>query len=308
MRSLVLSLFFYFFVCASSQAGLHTGNGGGLSELNLVHAWSTMNSFLAQNIKDGEPIYTRNEMSALHKLASNQSQELPVLFFSSEKQNPGFFIDPKTKEVLLYKTEPMIGSGIYLNQDVLFIQEGEFKRSMTLQESYRILLTILISHNQLSLNQEVLWQKMMFIMNDSGLIMVNLKQSNRPDISLGFLNFNGVELYLTTENIRLDITRIFFNKLVCLEGAPDENFTVTQVNHKYIGILNPDDNTSDIIFSGEVNYNCQSYQYHGKFEIKGRYKISGSEDIPLIWYYNDKLQASIESKDVSVNFFNIYYE
>ncbi len=108
-----------------SFAGTFVNNGGGLAEKNILYAYEKLDAYLQLCLSSNACKLTPEQGSLLLQIyrALPQERTAKQLSFSSEKQNPGFFMIDGNVRVA--KTGNDVGSPVYINSDLLYTKEGD---------------------------------------------------------------------------------------------------------------------------------------------------------------------------------------
>lgn len=126
-----------------AQAGVHIGNGGGLSESNFAYAYIKSGSILqgclasAARCGLGEP-GARLAADVLAQLPTEQQTHDQLRFLSSH-QHPGFFDIDGVEQTA--RTHPEVGSLIYINLDHIYpVADDGHKTAVSVDFAVEVLM------------------------------------------------------------------------------------------------------------------------------------------------------------------------
>ncbi len=272
-------------------AGGHSGNGSGLSEMNMVSVYESLNNYL-QKIIDSK-LYTETEEKYVATLLSNQDHEPKNLLFTNPRKNPEIF----SNESIQFYTGKNIGDPIYLNQDALFkIEQGE-RVSLNMIDALNLTLTIL--NTRYSSNIYPLLEKNKSLFGPLS-VKVSLKSYKRPDIGIELLSVEKTKIYLTSEENKLEITKLIEASVECSPGHTLSDVAISNVFFDDIGVLQED--KVELYFLADLGFKCGRDAYSGKIEITSKLKLQG-ENLSENWQYDSKIVSEVIGADVSI--FNI---
>lgn len=127
MNSIFLKQTFIFLLAITrvwAYGGSEAGNGGGLSEKNILFAYKHLNEYVDLCLKSRSCQLNAIEKALLEKIREvlPQEQKTPLVFFA-ESAKPGFFIIDGMPKIA--KTGSLVGDPIYINLDLLYAKQSQ---------------------------------------------------------------------------------------------------------------------------------------------------------------------------------------
>lgn len=216
-------LFIILFITTTSFAGDRVGNGGGIAEKNILHAFFNLNKFIKLCLTSPSCQITKKERELLRKIRRKLSQEatIDLIRFSSEKDFPGRFI--LDGDVKIAKTGNKIGSPILINTDLLYRKNSAgVYVSFSVPEATSLLIHELGHHHEeydhskldlLGIKVSMMLQKNVdkapFFPNNSSLEAISFNGSIKD-------SFPEVLIYIGDQI--LDISRTLKAEIKCKKG------------------------------------------------------------------------------------------
>ncbi|MCM2278686.1 MAG: hypothetical protein NDJ89_11485 [Oligoflexia bacterium] len=139
-----IGLSFLLSVFAWAGPGI-VGNGGGVSEQNLVYAWQNLESFLSPCQASAESCgLSRTEGRVLGAIVTDHAHE---------RLRGGLRFAARGQTVELFQTEPRVGAVITWNTDLLFDESHGSARPFDLVRGLGLLVEALATHHAFEADQ-----------------------------------------------------------------------------------------------------------------------------------------------------------
>lgn len=265
--------------------GVHTGNGGGLSEANIAYIWAHFKVFNNELIKKIEPSLSQHERNALKEISANHSLENPKLVYKSG--HPHLF------KYKIFFTESFVGATIFINLDLLEVGTGADARAMNLNEAYLLISEILLTHRQGQIDFEQLKLKLNLGLQKK-IFRKSFAQFGEPNIGIEFYNFNGPSLNLLNDEGRIDITSKLHTALEC------QNYVIHYLNFSdaTFNYFDQTNATQEAQFKGQIKFYCNEILMSADVRTFVTYKIKSVSGAILKWnWYGDLDNTALIQKD-----------
>lgn len=221
MKKIIFSIFLTFLVNPLSFASDVVRNGGGISEQNILFAFSNLDDFISVCLESNSCIKEGRDRDLLTKIVKSLDEEVSLnsqlIQFKSEKKNPGFFIIDGVERVAI--TGDNIGDTIYFNTDLLYKAEtNSINKSISTAAAIQILIHELGHHHKVDdhhyLDQLGLYVRQFY----DGKLVTVFHNPFIYKLSATSIHHNSYErsgsLFIQTGDRYVDLTPLF-NKVSC---------------------------------------------------------------------------------------------
>lgn len=306
----MISKFVYLFLSLSliltpvmAGEGSSAGNGGGVSENNLLLAWSELDRNYTLISKTPGLNLSGLERELLKNLRTRLRRETKTkLVFLSEKK-----FDFKGR---VYVTSSEPGSTINLNTDRLYVKNSGSKKTPLDMGEATALLTEILTRGDVSdlgtleeLKESI---KEFFALS---LSTFTLTSYGREEIQISvYKGDNFAELQVMDSQKITDITIELRQSLLC-DSPRRKILDIYNMHLSNLGSFDGQTKSQTIIYRGWIKYACGSENLEGDLFLSIPYKITGekaSTPVPEKWWSNKKFSAEAQIKSLEFSYRDIH--
>jgi hypothetical protein len=283
--------------------GSSAGNGGGVSENNLLLAWSELDrNYTLISTTPGLNL-SGLERELLKNLRTRLRRETKTkLVFLSERK-----FDFQGR---VYVTNSEPGSTINLNTDRLYVKNSGSKKTPLDMGEATALLTEILTRGDVS-DLETLEDLKESIKEFFSLSLstFTLTSYGREEIQISVYKGKDFAELQVMDSIRItDITIELRNSLLC-DSRKKKILDLYNVHLSNIDNFNSLTKSQSVVYRGWISYLCGPETYSGDVFITVPYQISGakaSTPVPEKWWTQKNFAAEAQIKKIDFRFRDIH--
>jgi hypothetical protein len=306
MISKLASLFIFLFILQcplEAGEGSSAGNGGGVSENNILLSWVDLDRNYTLMMKNPGLNLGQLERNLLNILRSNlkQEQKTKLVFLSENKYE---------FKGRVYVTGPNAGTTIYFNTDRLYLKDSGSKKTPLDMGEATALLTEILTRGAIS-DRETLESLQENIKSFFALTLstFSLTSYGREEIQVSvFKGKNFSELQLMDSQKITDITIELRQSLLC-DSPRRKILDIYNMHLSNIGSFDTRTKSQTITYRSWIKYACGSENLEGDLFLSIPYKITGekaSTPVPEKWWSNKRFSAEAQIRSIEFSYRDIH--
>ena len=293
----------------SGNGGSRVGGGGGLSEINLIYAWSNF-SFYLQEIEAIHAInLTEQELKIIDQILTNISLEknhVHLHFLTKDQYN-----FPEN----VYHQTFKIGEDISFNIDQLFkTNESNEEIPFTLSDSIALLINIFDRGrtNDVVVMTTLAHKIQYFLNNNSSLFIFS--KLNRNELQIETLNIPNNSEILVIDSVSVkNISSLIHNSLICQDQTDSTKVKLKNFSNLYFQSIASTDivnKTQKIILAGNIIYQCDTQIADGDFSLSLNYHLLANSKTKLTqdWWKNPLIKADLDIKQTHLDLKDLVFK
>ena len=278
----------------SGSGGSRVGGGGGLSEINLIYAWTNF-TFYLNEIEAIEVIkLNAQELKIIEQLLTTaplEKSHAHLIFLTQDQY--------KFPETLYHQTFT-VGEDISFNINQLFNKdEKNDERPFTLSDSIALLIKIFDRGRTTDTKVlTTLTNKVQYFLNSNSTLF-NLSKLNRNELQIENLNIQNDDEVLAIDSFSMkNLTPIINKSLICDKAIPSSKIKLLNFYNLYfqsIAKTDIDHNSQKIILAGSIIYQCDNQIAEGDFSLTLNYQLIPPLKSKLTkdWWSNPHIKAEL---------------